>query len=114
MYNTYPLMNDNFFPDGYFSMGYLDPFENPGSAQFHHRHLGLIFLIAIIIFFIKNYSKKKVLNQLKFLVVLIIFQFILGVYLLLNYVPSLNASLHQIGAILIFLTMINIIHTLKR
>ena len=31
----------------------------------------------------------------------------------LNYVPNLNASLHQIGAVLIFLTMIKIIHTLN-
>ena len=40
-------------------MGFLDPFENPGSAQFHHRHLGLISLIAIGIFFVKNLYKKK-------------------------------------------------------
>ena len=31
----------------------------------------------------------------------------------LNYVPNLNASLHQIGAILIFLTMIKVIHALN-
>ena len=113
MYNTYPLMNDSFFPIDYLSLGILDPFENPGSAQFHHRHLGLISLIAIGIFFVKNLYKKKVLLELLFLIVLIIIQFLLGVYILLNYVPNLNASLHQIGAVLIFLTMIKIIHTLN-
>ena len=113
MYNTYPLMNESFFPGDYLSLGFLDPFENPGSAQFHHRHLGLISLIAIGIFFINNFYKKKVFLELIFLIILIIFQFILGVYILLNYVPNLNASLHQIGAILIFLTMIKIIHTLN-
>ena len=46
MYNTYPLMNGKFFPDQYGELGYLDPFENPGSAQFHHRHLGLITLLS--------------------------------------------------------------------
>ena len=55
MYNTYPLMNDSFFPIDYLSLGFLDPFENPGSAQFHHRHLGLISLSAIGIFFVKNF-----------------------------------------------------------
>ncbi len=113
MYNTYPLMNESFFPSDYLSSGLLDPFENPGSAQFHHRHLGLISLVAIIIFFIKNFSTKKVLLELFFLIILIIAQFLLGVYILLNYVPNLNASLHQIGAILIFLTMIKIIHTVN-
>ncbi|MDC3096174.1 COX15/CtaA family protein [Alphaproteobacteria bacterium] len=112
MYNTYPLMNDSFFPIDYLSLGILDPFENPGSAQFHHRHLGLISLIAIGIFFVKNLY-KKVFLELLFLIVLITIQFLLGVYILLNYVPNLNASLHQIGAVLIFLTMIKIIHTLN-
>ena len=113
MYNTYPLMNDSFFPIDYLSMGLLDPFENPGSAQFHHRHLGLISLIAIGIFFVKNLHKKKIFLELLFLIALIIVQFLLGVYILLNYVPNLNASLHQIGAVLIFLTMIKIIHTIN-
>ena len=113
MYNTYPLMNDSFFPVDYLSLGFLDPFENPGSAQFHHRHLGLISLIAIGIFFVKNFYKKEVFLELLLLIVLIIIQFSLGIYILLNYVPNLNASLHQIGAVLIFLTMIKIIHTLN-
>ena len=113
MYNTYPLMNDSFFPSDYLSLGLLDPFENPGSAQFHHRHLGFISLVAIGIFFVKNFYQTKVFLALVFLIVLIVTQFVLGVYILLNYVPNLNASLHQIGAVLIFLTMIKIIHTLN-
>jgi len=51
--------------------------------------------------------------ELILLITFIVIQFILGVYILLNYVPNLNASLHQIGAVLIFLTMIKIIHTLN-
>jgi len=113
MYNTYPLMNDSFFPSDYLSLGVLDPFENPGSAQFHHRHLGFISLVAIGVFFAKNFYHKKVFIELIFLITFIIVQFVLGVYILLNYVPNLNASLHQIGAVLIFLTMIKIIHTLN-
>ena len=58
MYNTYPLMNEKFLPDQYLTLGYLDPFENPGSAQFHHRHLGLLCLILSIFFYFKNYNKK--------------------------------------------------------
>ena len=113
MYNTYPLMNESFLPDDYFSLGILDPFENPGSAQFHHRHLGLISMISIIIFYYLNYKRTETTSLLNILLILIIFQFILGIILLLNYVPNFYASLHQIGAVLIFLTMIKIIHTLN-
>ena len=113
MYNTYPLMNDSFFPSDYLSLGVLDPFENPGSAQFHHRHLGFISLVAIVTFFARNFYQKKVFLELILLITFIIIQFILGIYILLNYVPNLNASFHQIGAVLIFLTMIKIIHTLN-
>lgn len=111
MYNTYPLMNEKFLPDDYFSLGFLDPFENPGSAQFHHRHLGLISMILVIVFYYLNFKDTKIVKLLNVLVVLIIFQFILGVIILLNYVPNFYASLHQIGAILIFITFIKILHS---
>ena len=110
MYNTYPLMNESFLPDDYFSLGILDPFENPGSAQFHHRHLGLISMISIIIFYYLNYKRTETTSLLNILLILIIFQFILGIILLLNYVPNFYASLHQIGAVLIFITFIKILH----
>ncbi len=37
LYNHYPLMGDGLVPVEYGEMGLLDPFENPASAQFHHR-----------------------------------------------------------------------------
>ena len=84
------------------------------QATFEGLSLGAVYsLVAIGLFFVKNFYQKKVFLELVFLIVLIVTQFVLGVYILLNYFPNLNASLHQIGAVLIFLTMIKIIHTLN-
>ncbi len=111
MYNTYPLMNGKFFPDQYGELGYLDPFENPGSAQFHHRHLGLITLLSLIFFYIKNFFQIKVKKRLNFLLLITFLQFFLGVFILINFVPTVFASLHQVGALIMFLTIISILHT---
>ena len=110
MYNTYPLMNEKILPDQYLTLGYLDPFENPGSAQFHHRHLGLLCLILSIFFYFKNYNKKEIRIRINVLLILILAQFFLGIFILLNYVPIIFASLHQVGAMMIFLIFISIIH----
>ncbi len=110
MYNTYPLMNEKLLPDQYLTLGYLDPFENPGSAQFHHRHLGLLCLILFLFFYFKNYNKKEIRIRVNLLLILILAQFFLGIFILLNYVPIVFASLHQVGAMMIFLIFISIIH----
>ncbi len=43
VYNTFPLMGGQVVPPGYFlsGAGWLNPFENPAAAQFHHRVLAL-------------------------------------------------------------------------
>ena len=114
MYNTYPLMNGNFFPDQYLELGIFDPFENPGSAQFHHRHLGLFSLLVIFYFYYKNFNNKMVKYRLNFLIFLIIVQFGLGIFILNKFVPVPLASLHQIGAMIIFILLTTIIHTQNR
>ena len=108
LYFTYPLMNGKFFPDQYGELGYLDPFENPGSAQFHHRHLGLITLLSLIFFYIKNFFQIKVKKRLNFLLLITFLQFFLGVFILINFVPTVFASLHLVWALIMFLTIISI------
>ncbi len=43
VYNTFPLMGGQVVPPGYLlpGAGWLNPFENPAAAQFHHRVLAL-------------------------------------------------------------------------
>jgi len=111
MYNTYPLMNGNFFPDDYGQLGYLDPMENPGSAQFHHRHLGLLTIIGLLFIYFFNRKNSYLKNRLNVLLILSFCQFGLGIFILLNFVPITFASLHQIGAMIIFLLLTSIIHS---
>ncbi len=110
-YNTYPLMDEKFFPDQYGSLGLLDPFENPGSAQFHHRHLGFIAFAFLIIFFLKNYKDYKIRFRLLCSLILCGAQFGIGIFILLNYIPLAFASLHQSIAVILILLLTSIIHT---
>ena len=50
VYNTFPYMGDGIIPIEYGNLGFIDPFENPVTAQFHHRLLASITLIIIIIY----------------------------------------------------------------
>ena len=106
MYNEYPLMGNSFIPENYGEYYLLDPFENPASAQFHHRHLALLTLISIIIFAFKNYRICNDLKMRKIVLlmgIIVTFQFLLGIITLINMVPVHLGALHQTGAILLFL-----------
>ena len=111
MYNTYPLMDGEIFPNHYGQLGYLDPLENPGSAQFHHRHLGLLTFIGLLLVYYKNKNNLYLKNRLYTLLILAFSQFGLGIFILLNFIPIVFASLHQVGAMIIFLLLISIIHS---
>ena len=52
VYNTFPYMGESIIPIEYGNLGFIDPFENPVTAQFHHRLLASITLIIIIIYYI--------------------------------------------------------------
>ena len=89
VYNNFPYMGDSIIPNEYGTLGLIDPFENPVSAQFHHRLLASITLIIIILYSI-NYIMKNPIN-LRILILLfaIICQFIIGVFTLLYSVYAL-------------------------
>ena len=111
MYNTYPLMNGKILPEHYGQLGYLDPLENPGSIQFHHRHLGLLTLIGLFFVFFANKKNSYLKKRLYALLILALSQFGLGIFILLKFVPIAFASMHQIGAMMIFLLLTSIIHS---
>ena len=113
MYNEYPLMGENFIPENYGEYYLLDPFENPASAQFHHRHLALLTLLSIAIFSFKNYKFCNDLKMKKIVLLMgitVTLQFLLGIVTLINMVPVHLGALHQTGAILLFLFVTAGIH----
>ena len=110
VYNNFPYMGESIIPIEYGTLGLIDPFENPVSAQFHHRLLASITLIIIILYSV-NYIMKNPIN-LRILILLfaIICQFIIGVFTLLYSVPITLGAMHQFGGVLLFLSAIWLLH----
>ena len=48
LYNHYPLMGNGLIPVEYGEMGLMDAFENPAAAQFHHRWIAVLAVLAVI------------------------------------------------------------------
>ena len=106
IYNTWPLMNGNFFPDDslYKDLFKFSVLENPSLLQFIHRIIAyaiffIFILIAILIFKNKNliYLRKISMVIFSFL----IFQIFLGVLTVISGAEILLASMHQIGSIIL-------------
>ena len=116
MYNEYPLMGGSFIPETYGDYEFLDPFENPASAQFHHRHLALLTTILTLIYSFNIYSQTEdgKIKKIAIITALIVFsQFLLGIITLINMVPITLGAIHQTGAVILFLSIIIGMHRLN-
>jgi cytochrome c oxidase assembly protein subunit 15 len=105
VYNTWPDMDGKIFPEGAFSITpwWLNPFENPGLAQFDHR-IGAYLIAGLAIYI---YAKGIVLigaakKSAKLVAALIVFQIGLGIVTLLMQAPEGLAALHQVVAATLF------------
>ncbi len=107
IWNTFPLMGDSLIPHAVYSTKpiWMAALSDPTTVQFNHRTLAYtIFVItAFLAFFIFRFQASVVLK--KWVVILgiaVCFQIALGVSVLLLFVPTLLASVHQATAILVF------------
>ena len=114
LYNHYPLMGNSFVPVEYGEKGLLDPFENPASAQFHHRWLALIASCGVLFLWRHALLKKIAVKRAHLMLVIVIVQFMLGVLTLVNAAPVHFGAMHQIGALLLLATSLSVIHSLYR
>ena len=106
LYQTWPLMNQIYFPDDIsFNNNLFDLFNQPSFVQFIHRNLAyLIVLYTLIILFIVLYKRRTDLYKSAFLLVSIIFvQAFLGILTLLSGVNIVFASMHQLSTIFLLL-----------
>ena len=113
VYNTFPYMGDGIVPIEYGSLGIIDPFENPVSAQFHHRLLATLTLVIIILYFINYILKNEINRRIIVLSIAILCQFIIGVFTLLYSVPIILGVIHQFGGVLLFLSSLWLLHFQK-
>ena len=110
IYQTWPLMNNYFFPDDltFNSLVFPNIFSEPSFVQFVHRKLAyLIFLYVLVMSFFIFYKKEKRLYNSTYLLIITIFiQVLLGIFTLLSGAYIWVASLHQISTILLLITSI--------
>ncbi len=100
IYNQYPLMGENFYPQEILDNNIIDIFLNEhATIQFIHRILALI-LVAIAFYMVRRKLYENLL--IKILLALILAQFVIGIITLLTIVNMHIAILHQLTALFLF------------
>src|SRR5262249_52854068 len=114
IYNTWPLMDGDFFPSAALTLNpkWVNAFENGALAQFIHRWLapttGIVILAWVwrLARFYKQEENRRVAMALGAMVFI---QISLGLDTLLSHAEVAIATLHQAGAIaLLTLLLINL------
>lgn len=106
-FNTFPLMDGDWFPEGYDTLRpmWRNFFENIAAIQWNHRLLALLTLVGIGLFW-AIWGRKAPTRSLRTAAHMLfgmgLLQVGLGVATLLSMVPIPLASAHQAGAMLLF------------
>ena len=112
LYNEYPLMGDGLVPVEYGENGLSDPFDNPASAQFHHRWIAVLAVLAVSGLWVSG-LRKGMGSLVHIMAVSVIIQFLLGLTTLLLGVPVWAGALHQAGAVLLLSVVLIVTHRLQ-
>lgn len=120
MYPTFPKMGVDWFPsiisEHISSQGFSAFYNDPYTIQFIHRWLAVLVLsfTLYLVYLTKNqllgYRQKK---AIKWLVIAIVVQFLLGVFTILNSVPVVLGVLHQFGGFLFLTALLTTIYFFK-
>lgn len=115
-YNTFPLMDGRWLPEGYAD---LDPFirnltGNVAAVQFNHRLLATLTLIAATILSIAAWPRRAVLGWRALAPVgFVLAQYILGVLTLVLVSPPGLALAHQVCAMLLLTAVLTLTHAVR-
>ena len=117
IYQTWPSMNNNFFPDDIIlsNLLNLDFFSEPSIVQFLHRNMAYIIFIYILgltfIFFPKN---EILIYSFDLRIGHGLCTTFLGIITLVSGLNIVYASLHQISTTLLLITSINLSFAFKK
>lgn len=116
VYNTYPLMDGDFFPQGGLALTpiWLNFLENIPSVQWFHRWWAMVTFAAIIGFFWRYRNDTALRKATRGLLAVVMLQVLLGILTLLHAVPVPLASLHQLVALVLFAKCVYILHRCGR
>jgi cytochrome c oxidase assembly protein subunit 15 len=116
VYNTFPWMDGQLVPEGYAE---LRPFvrnliANIPAVQFDHRVLATLTLLSASGLVIAALPYRDRLGwRMGFVAAAVVAQYALGVATLLWVVPAGLAVLHQIGATILFTSVLLVVHALR-
>jgi cytochrome c oxidase assembly protein subunit 15 len=111
VHNTWPLMDGSIISPAATAMEPLiaNFFEGKSGVQFVHRTLGLLIVILVGLLFKKSLVKEVRIKQPMLLVSgAVLVQFTLGVLTLLLEVPLSLGVIHQVMALIVLLTIVNL------
>ncbi len=112
IYQTWPMMGNSYFPNDLIvnNLHNIIEFDNHSLVQFYHRNLA--YIITLYVFFLTisiiKSKEKKLYNPLIILNLILILQIIIGVVTLVSGLNIYLASLHQILAVLLVFSAINL------
>ena len=117
IYQTWPLMNENYFPDDVKINNFQDifNFKDVSLVQFFHRNIAYLIFFIYISFGFTLIKNKYIFYNKSYLIVLsvIFLQIILGILTLISGLNILVASMHQISSILLVFSSLHFYHNLS-
>jgi cytochrome c oxidase assembly protein subunit 15 len=119
IYNDFPLMNGDWIAPDAFSMSpwWLNPTENPVTAQFLHRigaGLVTLALLSLVWRAWRSALPRVVQTRMGWLLAALALQVTLGISTLILVVPLPLAVAHQGGAVVLLSATLYALHGLKR
>lgn len=119
LYNTWPLMNDDFFPPDAWAMTpwWISAFENATTIQFNHRMLAYtvtVCALALAVSVWRRIEDRAARGMAAALIAAVALQVTLGISTLLLRVPVALAATHQAGALLVLGLALALAHRLRR
>jgi len=117
IYPHFPKMEPNSWVAGILfeqaQPAWLNFFEGQAGVQFVHRYLA--YIVAAMVLFVWMKGRKLAVsraqrNGLHFVLALVIIQFLLGVCTLVMQVPVALGVAHQLGAFILFLSVVFLLH----
>ncbi len=115
-YNTYPLMDGKWIPDGLFILSppYLNFFENITMVQFQHRWSAILLAVLVVAFWNQARRVPNVQSAANHMLYALVFQIVLGIKALIYVVPISLASAHQMGALLLLFCSLRVVFRIRQ
>ena len=116
IYNTWPLMNGRFIPDNVLAFPSLwkDLTDHRDGVQFVHRNLAWLVAVGFLAVAWMHRGRKDLSSAMKWLAVAVVVQFALGILTVLTQVDLVLGVLHQSGALLLLVALLNVVHRTGR